>query len=130
MNYPIWELTTIGGPTLIALISVLHVFISHIAVGGGLFIWLTDLKGWRENKPEVHSYLRKHTWFFLLVSLVLGAVTGVGIWFIIALVNPAGTSTLIHNFVFGWAIEWVFFLGEIIALLVYHYHFEKSLYQR
>jgi len=125
MNYPIWELTTIGGPTLIALISVLHVFIAHIAVGGGLFIWLTDLKGWRENKPEVHSYLRRHTWFFLLVSLVLGAVTGVGIWFIIALVSPAGTSILIHNFVFGWAVEWVFFLGEIIALLVYHYHFER-----
>ena len=124
MNYPIWELTTIGGPTLIAVISVLHVFIAHIAVGGGLFIWLTDLKGWRQNNPEIHSYLRRHTWFFLLVTLVLGAVTGVGIWFIIALVSPAATSILIHNFVFGWAIEWVFFLGEIIALLVYHYHFE------
>jgi mono/diheme cytochrome c family protein len=125
MNYPIWELITIGGPTLIAAISVFHVFISHIAVGGGLFIWLTDLKGWRENRPEIHSYLRKYTWFFLLMSLVLGAVTGVGIWFIIALVSPAATSTLIHNFVFGWAIEWVFFLGEILALLVYHYYFNR-----
>ena len=57
MNYPVWELTTIGGGSLIALIAVLHVFISHLAVGGGLFLWLTDLKGFRENNPEIHKYL-------------------------------------------------------------------------
>jgi hypothetical protein len=49
----------------------------------------------------------------------------VGIWFIIALVQPAATSSLIHTFVFGWAIEWVFFIGEIVALLIYHYRFGK-----
>jgi hypothetical protein len=45
---------------------------------------------------------------FHVPTMVFGGVTGVGIWFIIALVHPAGTSLLIHNFVFGWAIEWVF----------------------
>jgi len=49
----------------------------------------------------------------------------VGIWFTIALVQPAGTSTLIHQFVFGWATEWVFFIVEIAALLFYHYMFDK-----
>jgi cytochrome d ubiquinol oxidase subunit I len=34
----------------------------------------------------------------------------VGIWFAIGLASPEGTSTLIHNFVFGWAIEWTFFM--------------------
>ncbi|GAB4375691.1 MAG: cytochrome c family protein [Calditrichia bacterium] len=125
MNYPIWELTTIGGSTLIAVISVLHVYIAHLAVGGGLFIWLTDLKGFRENNPEIHNYVYKHTWFFLLLTMVFGGVTGVGIWFIISLVNPATTSALIHTFVFGWAIEWVFFVGEISALLIYYYKFHS-----
>jgi hypothetical protein len=125
MNYPIWELPTIGGGSLIALIAVLHVYISHLAVGGGAFIWLTDLKATRDNNPALLDYVKKHTWFFLLVTMVFGGVSGVGIWFIIALVNPAATSTLIHSFVFGWAIEWVFFVGEIVALLLYHYNFEK-----
>ena len=125
MNYPVWELTTIGGGSLIALIAVLHVYISHLAVGGGLFIWLTDWKAYRENNAELHAYIKKHTWFFLLLTMVFGGMTGVGIWFIIALVNPAATSSLIHNFVFGWAIEWVFFVGEITALLVYYYFFDK-----
>jgi cytochrome bd-type quinol oxidase subunit 1 len=123
MNYPIWELTTIGGGSLIALIAVLHVYISHLAVGGGLFLWLTDLRAVRTKDSQLIGYVRRHTWFFLLLTMVFGGVSGVGIWFIIALVHPAATSTLIHTFVFGWAIEWVFFVGEITALLVYHYRF-------
>ncbi len=123
MNYPVWDLTGIGGGTLIALIAVLHVYISHLAVGGGLFLWLTDLKAARQRDPGLLDYVRRHTWFFLLISMVFGGLSGVGIWFVIALVSPAATSTLIHTFVFGWAIEWVFFVGEIAALLVYHYRF-------
>jgi mono/diheme cytochrome c family protein len=57
--------------------------------------------------------------------LVFGSITGVGIWFIIALINPAATSFLIHTFVFGWAAEWVFFLVEIVAAFVYFYMFGK-----
>ncbi len=125
MNYPIWELLTVGGGSLIALIAVPHVYISHMAVGGGLFLWLTDLKGFRESSPAIHAYLKKHIWFFLLLTMVFGGISGVGIWFIIALVSPAATTVLIHNFVFGWAIEWVFFLGEIVALLLYHYRYDS-----
>ncbi|HSQ76102.1 MAG TPA: cytochrome C, partial [Bacteroidota bacterium] len=123
MNYPIWDLTTFGGPSLIALIAVLHVYISHLAVGGGLFLWLTDRKAARTGDARLTDYVRRHTWFFLLLTMVFGGVSGVGIWFIIALVQPAATSSLIHTFVFGWAIEWVFFVGEIVALLIYHYRF-------
>ena len=125
MNYPVWELTTLGGGSLIALIAILHVYISHLAVGGGLFLWITDWKGFRENNVDLHAYVKKHTWFFLLLTMVFGGMSGVGIWFIIALVSPAATSSLIHNFVFGWAIEWVFFVGEITALLIYHYKFDE-----
>ncbi len=125
MNYPIWDLGSFTGGQLIALISILHVYIAHLAVGGGLFIWLTDRKAVRENDENVLGYVRKHTKFFLLLTMVFGGVTGVGIWFIIGLVNPVGTSALIHNFVFGWAIEWVFFVGEIVALLIYYYKFDK-----
>ena len=124
MNYPVWEIPSLGGGTLIAIVSILHVYISHLAVGGGLFLWLTDWKGVRENNPEIKQYVKKHTWFFLLLTMVFGGITGVGIWFTIALVHPAATSLLIHNFVFGWAIEWVFFVGEIAALLLYYYRFE------
>lgn len=125
MNYPVWQLDFFGGGLLIALIAILHVYIAHFAIGGGLFLVLTEMKGYREGSQPILDYTRQHTKFFLLLTLVLGAMTGVGIWFTIALIAPAATSILIHNFVFGWAIEWVFFLGEIVAILIYYQTFGR-----
>lgn len=125
MNYPVWYLPQLGGGLLIAIIAILHVVISHLAVGGGLFLVLTERKALRTKNSALLEYVKKHTWFFLLLTMVFGGMSGVGIWFIIALVHPAATSSLIHTFVFGWAIEWVFFIGEIVALLIYHYRFGK-----
>ena len=48
-----------------------------------------------------------------------------GIWFAIGLTHPEATSTLIHNFVFGWAIEWVFFLVELATIAVYYYTWDR-----
>ncbi|MFH1156850.1 MAG: cytochrome ubiquinol oxidase subunit I [Pseudomonadota bacterium] len=125
MNYPVWELYTAGGGFLIALIAVVHVYVAHFAVGGGLFLVLTEHKAYRTDSAGMLAYVKQHTRFFMLVTMVFGGVTGVGIWFTIALLNPGATSTLIHTFVFGWATEWVCFTGEIVALFVYFYTFGK-----
>ena len=125
MNYPVWQLDAFGGGLLIAIIAIVHVYVSHFAVGGGLFLVLTEMKGLREGSSEILAYTRRHTKFFLLLTMVFGGMTGVGIWFTIALLNPAATSSLIHIFVFGWAMEWVFFLAEIVSLLFYYYTFDS-----
>jgi cytochrome bd ubiquinol oxidase subunit I len=56
---------------------------------------------------------------------VFGTVSGVGIWFAIGLTHPEATSTLIHNFVFGWAMEWVFFMVELTTIAVYYYTWNR-----
>ena len=125
MNYPVWELSIFGGGVPIALIATIHVFISHFAVGGGLFLVVTEIKARREANPDILEYVHGHTKFFLLLTMVMGALTGVGIWLVISVLNPGATSILIHTFVFGWATEWVFFLIEIVSLLVYTYTFHR-----
>ncbi|MFO7765315.1 MAG: cytochrome ubiquinol oxidase subunit I [Pelovirga sp.] len=125
MNYPVWELTTYGGGFLIALIAIVHVFVAHFAVGGGLFLVAMENKAYQEEDKGLLDYVKKHSKFFLLLTMVFGGMTGVGIWWIISLVSPGATSALIHIFVFGWAAEWVFFLAEIIALFIYFYTFGK-----
>ena len=40
-------------------------------------------------------------------------------------ISPHGTSALIHGYVWGWAMEWVFFFLEIGAAIVYYYGGEK-----
>ncbi len=123
MNYPVWQLGFPGG-LLIAAIAILHVFVSHFAVGGGAYLVLTEHRARRRGQDWLLAYTRRHAKFFALLTVVFGAVSGVGIWFTIALVSPETTSSLIHTFVWGWAIEWVFFFVEIAAVLIYAYQWE------
>ena len=97
MNYPVWDIPASG--LLIAAIAILHVFISHFAVGGGLFLVLAERKARRERYEALLGYVKQHSRFFILLTLVLGAITGVGIWFTIGLVHPQATSALINTFV-------------------------------
>lgn len=124
MNYPVWHLGFPGG-MLIAAVAVLHVFVSHFAVGGGAFLVLTERRAYLREDASLLAYVRQHSKFFALLTVVFGAVTGVGIWFTIGLVSPEATSSLIHTFVWGWAIEWVFFFVEIAAALIYAYQWDR-----
>jgi mono/diheme cytochrome c family protein len=124
MNYPVWDVA-FGAGLLIAVVSILHVFVSHFAVGGGLFLVLTERKARRNNDTALLNWLKSHTRFFVLVTVVFGVVSGVGIWFTIGLINPMATASLIHIYVWGWAIEWIFFFLEITAALLYLYGWDK-----
>lgn len=120
MNYPFWDVD-IGYGWLMATIAVFHVFISHFAIGGGLYLVITETLARKAGDTIRLAYLEKVSRFFVLTTLVLGALTGVGIWFIIGLLNPAATEALIHHFVWAWATEWTFFIIEIAAALIYLY---------
>ncbi len=125
MNYPVWDVPVIGSGWVIGMIAIFHVLVSHFAVGGGIYFAFAEYKARKEKSKEWLSYLKGHSKFFLVLTGVYGAVTGVGIWFAIGLAHPEATSTLIHNFVFGWAIEWVFFIVELSAAAVYYYTWDK-----
>ena len=125
MYYPQFELQTIGGGSLIAIVSIVHVFIAHFAVGAGIFNAVTETIARRRNDALLLGFLRYSSKFLILIPFVFGAVTGVGIWFSIAIVAPRATSLLIHNFVWGWATEWVFFFVEIAAGYVYYYTWNR-----
>jgi len=122
MNYPVWNLPILGGSLVVAIIAIIHVLISHLAIGGGAFMAVAEV--WSDRQPDgerVRAWLRKFATYFLVYTTVFGAMTGVGIWFSIQLASPEGTSLLIHQFVFAWAIEWVMFLAELTVLYLYYY---------
>lgn len=121
MNYPVWDVPYLGSGLVIALIAIFHVFISHFAVGGGFYLPITEAYARRRGLTDWLVLLKKHSKFFLVLTGVFGAVTGVGIWFAIGNASPEATSTLIHFWVFAWGIEWVVFLVELTALAAYYY---------
>jgi len=127
MNYPIWDVGGLGAGLVVAIIAIIHVLISHVAVGGGAFLVVAEI--WSKRQPDgqrVRDWLHTFATFFLVYTTVVGATTGVGIWFSIQLASAEATSLLIHQFVFAWAIEWVFFLGELTVLYLYYYGFKRN----
>ena len=129
MNYPFWDIPHLGSGWVIGIIAIFHVMISQFAVGGGLYLPVAERKAMRMADKEIAAawlnQLVKHSRFFLILTGVFGTVSGVGIWFAIGLTHPEATSTLIHNFVFGWAIEWVFFMVELTTIAVYYYTWNR-----
>lgn len=125
MNYPILDVPVFGGGMLIGVVAILHVFVAHFAVGGGFFLVLTERRAYRDGDDALLAYVRRHSQFFVLVVLVFGAVSGVGIWWSIGLVTPPATSTLLHVFVWVWGMEWVAFFTEIAAAFIYYYGWDR-----
>jgi mono/diheme cytochrome c family protein len=110
---------------VIAAIATIHVFVAMYAVGGGMFLAVEAQYAHRtQNRPYL-AYLREHGWFFILLTVVFGAITGVGIWWTIGLASPLATEALIHIFVFAWAMEWVFFIVEIASAFLFFYFWDR-----
>ena len=78
MNYPVWEVPLIGGPWVIGIIAILHVFVSHFAVGGGAYLWLTERKAVAENDEAMRQHVRRYSKLFYYLTTVFGAISGVG----------------------------------------------------
>lgn len=125
MNYPLWVVPYLGGPWMIGIIAIIHVFISHFAVGGGAFLALAEELAYKRQDDRIYDYLKDHSRFFVLITTVAGAVTGVGIWFVIALVSPDGIHSLIQSFTLAWAEEYLFFVAELATAFAYYYTWDK-----
>jgi mono/diheme cytochrome c family protein len=53
--------------------------------------------------------------YLVLISFVVGALTGVGMWFTSIQVSPRTIGLMIDEFHWVWAIEWTFFCTEVVA---------------
>jgi cytochrome d ubiquinol oxidase subunit I len=125
MHYPWWYVPFATSPMLIAAIATLHIFVAMYAVGGGMFLAVEAQYAHRtQNRPYL-AYLHDHGWFFILLTVVFGAITGVGIWWTIGLASPLATEALIHIFVFAWAMEYVFFVVEIASAFLFFYFWDR-----
>ena len=125
MHLPWWNVPYLTAPMLIAVISVIHVLVSHYALGGGLFLAVETTFAHRTGNRDYLAYLKGHAKFFVLLTIPFGALTGAGIWWTIGLASPLATRLLIRTFVFAWATEYVFFIIEIVSAFVFYYYWDR-----
>lgn len=116
---PDGTLLNLSDPTLWP--RYLHFITASVAIGGLSIAIIARFRPLKDMRAQEDRIALGMQWFsyatlaqiaiglwFLFLTMVFGSITGVGIWFVISVVNPSATSDLIHNFVFGWATEWVF----------------------
>jgi len=119
-EYPTWEVPRLGAGMMIGLIATAHVLVAHFSVGAGLMLGFCDTAARRGPNENLLRFLKVFSKWIVLIGFVFGAVSGVAIWFSISLAATRATSMLIHTFVWFWAIEWVFFLVEIVSGYAYY----------
>lgn len=128
MDFPIFHLDFLNNRFLIAIIAVLHVLINHpMAVGGLPVVTLIEWMG-QKDKKESEKWDRlsyKILFVFFIITTTIGAMTGVGIWFSVSLVNPYSIGSLIRVFYWGWFTEWIVFVTEVSLILFYFLTWKK-----
>jgi mono/diheme cytochrome c family protein len=120
MDFPVFHLDFLGNRMLIAVIAVLHVFINHsMAVGAMPLVTLMEWLGFRRRDPEWDRLAYRILTVCFIVTTSVGALTGVGIWLSVSLVNPAAIGSLIRVFFWAWFAEWIVFALEVVAIMAY-----------
>uniref|UniRef100_A0A832LY20 Cytochrome C n=1 Tax=Caldimicrobium thiodismutans TaxID=1653476 RepID=A0A832LY20_9BACT len=123
--YPIWEVPVLSAGFILGIIATFHVLPSHLSTSAMWFNVFIETKAYRENRPELLEFIKKYALLLLVFSYVTGTLSGIGIWFSATVASPRAISGLIHNYVWGWATEWVFFIIEVLGIMIYYYTLGK-----
>ncbi len=119
MIFPVWDAPGVAAP-LKSLLVFLFAIGGYFAAGGGLLMVLLEHKAHREGNQPLLSFLQEWSRFFLLMTVVVGAVIGAGIWLVLGLTEPA--SVLVHARVLGWVwgAVWSLTVVQVAAALLYY----------
>lgn len=123
--FPVFYVPEFGSAWLMGITGTIHILASHTSVGAALLFAFLARKAYKENRPEIYGYMKKYGMFLLIFSYVIGSITGPGIWYTATAASPRGISALIHNFVWVWATEWVFFVYEVVGVFALVYFTDK-----
>ncbi len=120
MDFPLFHLDFIGNRMLIAITAIIHVIVNHpMAVGAVPLVTLLEWIAHRRGNPKLDKLAYNFTFVFFIITTSLGALTGVGIWFTTALVNPDAIGSLLRVFFWAWFTEWIVFVIEVCLIMVY-----------
>ncbi len=113
-HYPVNDFGPLMKGLVIGGVGIVHVFLAQFAIGGGMLLWYFERLAQR-NEPNARTFVDGFFPVLVLVSFVLGALTGVAIWFTTIQVGARTIGLMIDEFHWLWATEWVCFSVEVVA---------------
>jgi len=120
--YPISDFGPVMKGVIIGGMGIFHVFVAQFAIGGGFLLTYFEWLAQRGKEPHARTFLNSYFRVLVLISFVIGALTGVGMWFTTIQISPRTIGMMVDEFHWLWATEWTFFCVEIVAgYLFYRY---------
>lgn len=125
--YPVNDYGPLMPGLVMAGVAIFHVFLAQFAVGGGFLLCYFQWLAMTGRSQAARRFIDDYFKVLVLISFVLGALTGVGIWFTAIQVSAATIGEMVFNFHWIWATEWAFFCLEVVAgYCFYRYHRKLS----
>ena len=112
--YPVNEFGPLMKGLVIGGVGILHVFLAQFAIGGGMLLYYFERLAQR-GQPDARAFVDGYFKVLVLVSFVVGALTGVAMWFTTIQVGARTIGLMLDEFHWLWATEWVWFSVEIVA---------------
>jgi hypothetical protein len=112
--YPVNDFGPLMKGLVIGGVGILHVFLAQFAIGGGMLLWYFERLGQRGHQ-DARAFVDGYFKILVLISFVVGALTGVAMWFTTIQVGARTIGLMIDEFHWLWATEWVWFAVEVTA---------------
>lgn len=113
--YPINDFGPLMKGVVIGGLGIFHVFVAQFAIGGGMLLCYFQWLAQTGRCPLARRFLDSYFKALVLVSFVIGAVTGVAMWFTTIQISPRTIGVMVDEFHWVWATEWTFFCVEVVA---------------
>jgi len=115
LYYPVNDFGPIMKGLVIGGLGIFHVFLAQFAIGGGMLMCYFQHLAATGKEPAARRLLMGYFKILVLISFVIGALTGVGMWFTTIQISPRTIGLMIDQFHWIWATEWTFFCLEVAA---------------
>ncbi|HEY5927614.1 MAG TPA: cytochrome c [Kofleriaceae bacterium] len=113
--YPVNDFGPLMKGMVIGGVGILHVFLAQFAIGGGMLLFYFERLAQRGKERDARTFVDGYFQYLVLISFVLGALTGVAMWFTTIQVSARTIGLMIDQFHWLWATEWVCFSVEVAA---------------
>jgi cytochrome bd-type quinol oxidase subunit 1 len=113
--YPVTDFGPLMKGMVIGGIGIVHVFLAQFAIGGGMLLCYFERLAQKGRERDARAFVDGYFQVLVLVSFVLGALTGVAMWFTTIQVGARTIGLMVDQFHWLWATEWVCFSVEVAA---------------
>jgi cytochrome bd ubiquinol oxidase subunit I len=113
--YPIQDYGPLTKGMVIGGLGIVHVFLAQLAIGGGMLLCYFEWLRRAGRSPNAGRFINGYFQTLVLVSFMLGVLTGLAMWFTSIQISPRTIGVVVDEFHWLWASEWTFLCVALVS---------------